>query len=223
MSTARLRYRNDLESINNSREAGFNLSSLGDEELVRLIADSRDEEALKVILERYRDRIYRTALKVTFNHCDAEDVVQEVSMTIFRKAHTFRTDSKFSTWLYRLATNESISKLRKMRRERAVSLDDYLPRFDDDGHHSERPVADWSQEVEKKVADREIQAMIEQAMQELSPRDRSIIVLSEIEELTNPEIGQVLGLSVLAVKGRLHRARFFLRGKLAVKLGYSPA
>ena len=77
--------------------------------------------------------------------------------------------------------------------------------------------------MEKKVADREIQTIIEEAMQQLSPIDRTVVVLSEIEELTNPEIGKVLGLSVLAVKGRLHRARLFLRAKLAVQLGYSAA
>ena len=188
--------------------------------LVHLIAECGSEEALALILNRYRERIYRTALKVTNNHNDAEDVVQEVSLTIYRKAHSFRTDSKFSTWLYRLVTNEAISRLRKIKRERTVSLDDFMPRFEDDGHHAERPVVDWSQEVEKKVAEKEIQAIIEKAMQQLSPTDRTVVVLSEIEELTNPEIGKVLGLSVLAVKGRLHRARMFLRAKLAVQLGY---
>ncbi|MEW6143415.1 MAG: sigma-70 family RNA polymerase sigma factor [Thermodesulfobacteriota bacterium] len=199
------------------------ISKRSDESLVHLIAEYGSEEALNEILNRYRERIYRTALKVTSNHSDAEDVVQEVSLTIFRKAQTFRTDSKFSTWLYRLVTNEAISRLRKIKRDRTVSLDDYMPRFEDDGHHAERPVVDWSQEVEKQVAEKEIQAIIEKAMQQLSPMDRTVVVLSEIEELTNPEIGKVLGLSVLAVKGRLHRARLFLRAKLAVQLGYSAA
>ncbi len=203
------------------RDRISDISNVADESLIGLIAEGGDEGALNEILRRYRERIYRTALKVTNDHSDAEDVVQEVSLTIYRKAHTFRTDSKFSTWLYRLITNEAISKLRKNKRERTVSLDDYMPRFDDDGHHAERPVIDWSQEVEKKVADKELKTIIESAMQELSPLDRTVIVLSEIEELTNPEIGNVLGLSVLAVKGRLHRARLYLRSKLAVQLGYS--
>ncbi len=204
----------------NVDQSPTDLSKGSDESLVRLIAEFRSEEALALILDRYRERIYRTALKVTNNHNDAEDVVQEVSLTIYRKAHSFRTDSKFSTWLYRLVTNEAISRLRKIKRERTVSLDDYMPKFEDDGHHAERPVVDWSQEVEKKVAEKEIQSIIEKAMQQLSPIDRTLVVLSEIEELTNPEIGKVLGLSVLAVKGRLHRARMFLRAKLAVQLGY---
>lgn len=199
------------------------LSDMPDESLVSMIAESGSEDALNEILSRYRERIYRTALKVTNNHSDAEDVVQEVSIRIYKKAYSFRTDSKFSTWLYRLVTNEAISRLRKIRRERTVSLDDYMPRFEDDGHHAERPVIDWSQEVEKKVAEKEIHSIIQMAMEQLSPLDRTVVVLSEIEELTNPEIGKILGLSVLAVKGRLHRARLYLRSKLAVQLGYTAA
>ena len=220
MSTVRTQKSDDSAKLN-FQTSLTDLSKRSDESLVQLIAEYRDEEALNEILNRYRERIYRTALKVTSNHNDAEDVVQEVSLTIYRKAHSFRTDAKFSTWLYRLVTNEAISRLRKIKRERTVSLDDYMPRFEDDGHHAERPVVDWSQEVEKKVAEKEIQAIIEKAMEQLSPIDRTVVVLSEIEELTNPEIGKVLGLSVLAVKGRLHRARLFLRAKLAVQLGYS--
>ncbi|HSC35446.1 MAG TPA: sigma-70 family RNA polymerase sigma factor [Thermodesulfobacteriota bacterium] len=219
MSTARVKSYEDGINVNVNKYP-TDLSGSSDESLVQLIAEFRSEEALALILGRYRERIYRTALKVTNNHNDAEDVVQEVSLTIYRKAHSFRTDSKFSTWLYRLVTNEAISRLRKIKRERTVSLDDFMPRFEDDGHHAERPVVDWSQEVEKKVAEKEIQTIIEKAMQQLSPIDRTVVVLSEIEELTNPEIGKVLGLSILAVKGRLHRARMFLRAKLAVQLGY---
>ena len=222
MNTVRMKSKAEdrASDIPNSRTG---LPGLPDESLVRMIAEAGSEDALNEILNRYRERIYRTALKVTDNHNDAEDVVQEVSIRIFKKASSFRTDSKFSTWLYRLVTNEAISRLRKIKRERTVSLDDYMPRFEDDGHHAERPVIDWSQEVEKKVAEKEIHSIIQTAMQQLSPLDRTVVVLSEIEELTNPEIGKILGLSVLAVKGRLHRSRLYLRSKLAVQLGYTAA
>jgi len=222
MNTVRMNS-NVENGISDARVSREDFSNMPDESLVLMIAESGSEDALNEILNRYRERIYRTALKVTNNHSDAEDVVQEVSFRIFKKAHSFRTDSKFSTWLYRLVTNEAISKLRKIKRERTVSLDDFMPRFEDDGHHAERPVIDWSQEVEKKVAEKEIHSIIQAAMQQLSPLDRTVVVLSEIEELTNPEIGEVLGLSVLAVKGRLHRARLYLREKLAVQLGYTAA
>lgn len=222
MSTVRMKSKAE-DRVSDILSSRTDLPGMPDESLVRMIAETGSEDALNEILNRYRERIYRTALKVTDNHNDAEDVVQEVSIRIFKKAHSFRTDSKFSTWLYRLVTNEAISRLRKIRRERTVSLDDYMPRFEDDGHHAERPVIDWSQEVEKKVAEKEIHSIIQTAMQQLSPLDRTVVVLSEIEELTNPEIGKILGLSVLAVKGRLHRSRLYLRSKLAVQLGYTAA
>ena len=142
MNTYKLKSR-EVSVKPNVSNSCLDISEISDESLLDRIAISGNEEALNEILRRYRDRIYRTALKVTNNHNDAEDVAQEVSLTIYRKAHTFRTDSKFSTWLYRLVTNEAISRLRKIRRERTVSLDDYMPRFDDDGHHAERPVVDW--------------------------------------------------------------------------------
>ena len=192
-----------------------------DKGLIELIAQRRDENAFNEILRRYRDKIFITAYKITNNHNDAEDIVQEISLILYRKAHTFRMDSKFSTWLYRLTANESISRLRRLKRRKAVSLDDYMPKFDENGKYTERPVIDWSLEVEKKISDREIRKIIESAIEELPPTDRAIVVLCGFEELTNPEIGKVVGLSVPAVKARLHRARIFLRKKLAVKLGYS--
>lgn len=198
------------------------VTKMSDEGLIELIAQCRDENAFNEILRRFRDKIFVTAYKITNNHADAEDIVQEVSLTLYRKAHTFRMDSKFSTWLYRLTANESISRLRSLKRRKAVSLDDYMPGFDEEGRHIERPVVDWSQEVEKKVSDREMMNIIERAIEELPPTDRAVLVLSDVEELTNPEIGKALGLTVPAVKGRLHRARLFLRKKLTVKLGYSP-
>lgn len=211
-------YQNKKPEYHNS---DIDLTGASDECLIELIAQRRDENAFNEILKRYRDKIFLTAYKITNNDNDAEDIVQEVSLTLYRKAHTFRMDSKFSTWLYRLTTNESISRLRRIKRRKAVSLDDYMPMFDEEGKYTERPVIDWSQEVEKKVSDREIRNIIENAIEELPLTDRAVVVLGDVEELTNPEIGEALGLTVPAVKGRLHRARLFLRKKLDVKLGHS--
>lgn len=194
-------------------------SRQSDESLVRRVV-SGDEDSFNELIIRYRAKMYNVALRVTGNHNDAEDVVQEVCVCLYKKAHTFRHGSKFSTWLYRLVTNEAISRLRQIKRHRADSLDDYMPGFDDVGRHQERPVTDWSQDVEKKVAESELHTIIEDALNLLSPLDKTIVVLSEVEELTNPEIAGITGLTLQAVKGRLHRARLFLRGKLSATLGY---
>lgn len=191
-----------------------------DEQLITLIAHRRSEKAFRELHARYRKRIFLMAFKITNNHCEAEDVVQEVSLTLYRKAHTFRRESKFSTWLYRLVINEAISRLRKIKKDRAISLDDSIHSHNHEGRQIEMTVVDWSQDVENRAAAREMLAIIENAIGILSPVDRTIVVLSEKEGLTNPEIGQVLGMSVAAVKARLHRARLFLKRKVLTQLGY---
>jgi RNA polymerase sigma-70 factor (ECF subfamily) len=102
-------------------------------------------------------------------------------------------------------------------------IDDFLPQFRDDGHHLVRPIIDWSHDLEHGVAREELRQLLHQAIQELPPLDRTVLVLSDFEELSNRDIGEALGLSVSAVKARLHRARLFLRGKLAVSLGHAGA
>ena len=185
-----------------------------DESLIRGIVNG-NVDSFNNLISRHKAKMYNIALRITDNHNDAEDVVQEACICLYKKACTFRQGSKFSTWLYRVVTNEAISRLRQNKRTRAESLDDYMPGFDDSGRHKERPVTDWSQDIEKKVAESELHAIIENALCLLSPLDKSIVVLSEVEELTNPEIAEITGLTLQAVKGRLHRARIFLRGKLA--------
>ena len=172
------------------QEARFYLNpkQLSDEDLVKAYTLNREQESFNEIVSRYRDKIYWVALKITNNTNDAEDIVQEVLFAIYKKAKTFRGDSKFSTWLYRLATNESITKLRQRKREKELSLDEYMPQFAYDGHHSVRPVVDWSQDVDKIVSDKECCQLIQQAMEQLSPLDRAVVVLSELEEMSNPEI-----------------------------------
>lgn len=219
MNMAKIGYKEDKRNVQLD-DSGTDISGFSDEHLITLIAEEGCENAFREILARYRKRIFLTAYKITNNYSDAEDIVQEVSLSIYRKAYTFRRDSKFSTWLYRLVINEAISRLRKIKRDRTISLDNHMHEFNDEGRHIETPVVDWSQDVENRAAAREMLAIIGKAIGLLSPVDRSIVVLSEIEELTNPEIGRVLGMSVAAVKGRLHRVRLFLRSKVSAQLGY---
>jgi len=116
--------------------------------------------------------------------------------------------------------NAALTKLRQRKREKEVSLDDYLPKFKEDGHHL-MPVVDWSQDVDKLVAGNEINQIIREALDQLSPVDRAVVVMSDLEGMSNREIGEALGLTIQAVKARLHRARLFLRGKLSASLGRS--
>ncbi len=177
-----------------------------------------DHRAFELIFNRYVSRVYRQALRLTGDEADAEDVVQETFLLAYRKATTFQGKSEFSTWLYRLTVNAALTKLRQRKREKEVSLDDYLPKFKEDGHHL-MPVVDWSQDADKLVAGNEINQIIREALDQLSPVDRAVVVMSDLEDMSNREVGNTLGLTIQAVKARLHRARLFLRGKLAESLG----
>lgn len=180
-----------------------------------------DAEAFTILFQRYGASTARQARHLLGNEADAEEVVQEVFLTLFAKASTFRGDAALSTWLYRLTANAALSRLRRRQRHPEVAMDDCLPRFRDDGHHLVRPVVDWSQDLERCCATEELRRLLRQAIEALPPVDKAVLVLSDIEELSNREIGEILELSVPAVKARLHRARLFLREKLAVMLGHS--
>ncbi|MFQ5656054.1 MAG: RNA polymerase sigma factor [Candidatus Methylomirabilales bacterium] len=181
-----------------------------------------DSEAFDVLFRRHVKTVYRQAFKLVGNEAEAEEVVQEVFLTLYEKAKTFRGDAAFSTWLYRLTMNAALTKLRRRRRSREVAIEDHMPQYQKDGHHLVRPVVDWSQDLEKHVMSAEMQRILQQALDQLQPKDKAVVVLSDLEGISNQEIAKALGLSVPAVKARLHRARLFLRGNLAVSLGHSP-
>jgi RNA polymerase sigma-70 factor, ECF subfamily len=182
-----------------------------------------DHEAFDLLFARYFSTVYRQAIRLTNNREEAEEVVQEVFLTIYEKAWTFRGASAFSTWLYRVTANAALSRLRRRKKGEELLVDGYLPSFREDGHHQVRPVVDWSNELEERLASAERQRLIQQALDQLSPVDKAVVVLSDLEGLSDREISSALGLSVSAVKARLHRSRLFLRGKLAATLGYSPS
>lgn len=193
-----------------------------DERLLIQRVKAGDQKAFEVIFSRYVNRVYRQAFKLVGNEADAEDVVQEVFLLVYRKAQSSLGKSEFSTWLYRLTANAALTKLRQRKKEKEVSLDEYLPKFRKDGHHLVRPVVDWTQDIDKFVAIKEYSQIIREAMKQLSPMDKAVVMMSDMEEMSNPEISETLGISVQAVKARLHRARLFLRGKFTAHLGYSP-
>lgn len=194
-----------------------------DERSLLLGIQAGDANAFAVLFQRYGSRVYRQAIHLLNNEAEAEEIIQEVFLTVYEKANTFRGESAFSTWLYRLTTNAALGRLRHRRRHPEVVIEDYLPSFQDDGHHQVRPVVDWSDDPEDRVASAELQQLVRQSIEALPPMDKTIVVLSDLEDLSDREISAIVGLSVSAVKARLHRSRLFLRGQLAVALGHSPA
>lgn len=183
---------------------------------------ARDAAALEILMERYGRRIYRVAFGIVRNPAEAEEVVQDVFLTLFRKADMFEGRAALGTWLYRVATNAALGKKRGKRVNMEVSLEDCLPTFLADGHREgERPwlTADWSGTPEQALLSGEAREALEGAIERLPEHYRAILVLRDVEELSNEEVSAILGESVASVKSRLHRARMALRELLTRRLG----
>jgi RNA polymerase sigma-70 factor (ECF subfamily) len=182
-----------------------------------------DQTALEAVFNLYAKKLYGVAQRILGEAADTEEVIQDVFWTVYRKAKDFKGDAQFSTWLYRLTVNAALGRVRRSKKKIEVEYDDFLPKFQKDGHHLVRPVVDWSETLEERYSRQELHALLGKALNQLKPIDRSIVVLSDLEGFSDKETAATLGLTVSAVKTRLHRARLFLRGRLAVELGHSAS
>ena len=174
----------------------------------------REPMAAEHLVSRYGERAYRLASRIIGNGSDAEEVVQDAFWTVVRRIDTFRGDSAFGSWLYRIVANAAYQKLRsRPSSRREISLDDVLPFFDEYGRHVV-PVSDWSPRVEDPGLQAELRMALSAAIGELPAAYRAVLVLRDVEGRSNGEIAGVLGLNTAAVKTRVHRARLFLRKRL---------
>src|SRR6267142_3832922 len=174
----------------------------------------REPMAAERLVSTYGERAYRLASRMTGNREDAQEVVQDAFWTVVRKIDMFRGESAFGSWLYRIVANAAYQKLRgRQSRSRDLSLDEVLPSFDAQGRHV-GPVADWSPCVDDHSVQTELRMALTSAIDELPPVARTVLVLRDVEGLSNLEIAEAVGLSVPIVKSRVHRARLFLRKQL---------
>jgi RNA polymerase sigma-70 factor (ECF subfamily) len=170
--------------------------------------------AVDDLLRQYQGKIFNLAMSILKNESDAEEATQDVFMTVIRKVDTFKGNSAFYSWMYRICVNTCLMRLRGKRRNDTVAIEEFMPVFTEDGMHAS-PMDDWSKEVERKALNEELGKMIRKFTEELSEKYRVVFVLSDIEGLSNEETAKVLGMTVPAVKSRLHRARLYLREQLA--------
>ncbi len=178
-----------------------------------LIDRSRDgdAEAFTKLVARYEDRIFRLAKRVCVGMpADADDVYQETFLTAFEKLKSFRRDSDLGTWLYRIASNLCFMRYRKKKREPFVPLLD-RPHDHEDGEGPALSVPDRTPTPEETARKKELQAAVGEALARLPADYRLIVVLRDVEGMSNEEAAKVLGIGVAAVKSRLHRGRMFLR------------
>lgn len=181
-----------------------------DEPLLVKAAKSGDASAFEELVNRYETKIFRLTMNITRNREDAEDSMQEAFLKAYSHLDTFKEDSRFYTWLVRIAANEALMRLRK-RRPNQVSLDEPVQSEDD---LIPREVEDWGPSPEQRYAQSELHGILEQVIDQLDPDFRTVFVLRDIEELSTEETAQAMGISVPAVKSRLLRARLKLRQKL---------
>jgi len=174
-----------------------------------------DPAAAATLVETYGDRVYRLARRITGSNEDAEEVAQDALWTAARKIGGFKGESAFGSWLYRITANAAYMKLRSRRsKANEIALDDVLPTLDEEGRHFE-PMDDWSTRVDEQALQGELREELESAIAALPPDYRAAVVLHDIEGLSNPDIAEALGISLPAVKSRIHRSRLFLRQRLS--------
>jgi RNA polymerase sigma-70 factor (ECF subfamily) len=178
-----------------------------------LVAQSRegDTKAFGELVRRYEGKIFRLAQHVTQNREDAEDVLQETFMKAYEHLDQFQGNSKFYTWIVRIAVNQALMKLRRRKTDKSVSLDEAIDTGEDT---IVREIAAWDEDPEERFSREELGDILDTAIQGLEPPYRSVFVLRDIDELSTEETADALGLSVPAVKSRLLRARLQLREKL---------
>jgi RNA polymerase sigma-70 factor (ECF subfamily) len=187
------------------------------------MADSRETAVVKDDLalvveakagsyEAFEELVNRYGLNVTGNPEDAEDVLQEAFFKAFQHLGEFRADSRFYTWLVRIAVNEALMKLRKRRSDRSVPMEGEVG---DDGEPIPRELADWKPNPEQIFAQVEIETLLRDTAQKLPPTYRTVFLLRDVEDLSTAETASVLSLSEGTVKARLFRARLMLREELS--------
>src|SRR5271169_6795720 len=182
-----------------------------DESALVARAKSGDAQAFTELVNQYQRKIYRLAKHITQNDEDAEDVLQDAFLKAYEHLDTFQGNSKFYTWIVRIAVNEALMKLRKRKGDRTVPLDEPV----DTGEEMvTREIAVWDDNPEQRYSQNEIQEILDQAVEGLKPDFRTVFILRDIEELSTEETAETLGISIPAVKSRLLRARLALRERL---------
>lgn len=184
-----------------------------DDDLVAQL-QAGDPAAFEALVERYGDKIYRLAAGITRNPADAEDVCQEVFLSVLRNIHTFEGRAALGSWLYRIATNAALGKLRGRPSVPLPTWEEELPRFRPDGGH-QVPITDWSRNPEESLMEKESRSILQEALATLPPDYRAVVLLRDIDDLPARATAEALGISVAAVKSRLHRARLFLRARVS--------
>lgn len=184
-----------------------------DMELFKAAQDG-DYQAFEAIVKRFQDRVHRLAFGMTKNETDAEEVVQDAFLNLFRSLPTFRADSSPGTWIYRIAANSALMRLRTKRRKPLLSIEDVpAGQRSSLGESLEAP-GSWARDPADTLLNRELGGHVFEAVDALPEKYRLVLLLRDVEGLSNEEVAETLGLTVPTVKSRLHRSRLYVRDKV---------
>ena len=183
-----------------------------DFDLIQAI-NSGQTEKFQNLVKRYEQKLYNFSLRMCRNASDAEDMIQDTFLNVFKYLKNFRHETKFKNWLYKVAASTCIKKRRKSKfaPDRELSLDEFLP---DDEAEKPNSVPEWAMLPLDKLLNEELSSVINKTILTLPKKYRVVIILRDIEGFSTAETAQILNLSPSNVKVRLHRARLFLRDKL---------
>lgn len=182
-----------------------------DQELINKIRGG-DYSSFTELVNLYQERVYRLVLGITKNEMDAQDVLQDVFLNVYRKLEGFKGDASFATWLYRIAVNQALMKVRARSSNQEMPGGDKLSL--DLLRESKSPPSDWTDQADQLYEQAEMVEQIEKAVALLPEKYRVVFLLRDVEGLTTGEAAESLGIKDGTVKVRLHRARLFLRKKL---------
>jgi RNA polymerase sigma-70 factor, ECF subfamily len=174
---------------------------------------NRDERAFRELVDAHRDRVYNITYRMLGNRAEAEDVAQEVFIAVFKTIETFREESKFSTWLYRVTVNHCKNRIKYLARRHEKDRDE----LDEAAPAANNAVLGPNKGTrpDRALEGAQMEVLLQQAIESLDEEHRAVVILRDVEELSIEEICEITGLPDGTVKSRLHRARATLRKKLA--------
>jgi len=174
-------------------------------------AQGGDMSAFEALVDRHEDKVYGLALRMTRSEADAAEITQDTFLSAYQHLADFRGEAAFGSWVHRIAANNALMRLRRQRVLDIVSEDVAGPEFTDRGSLAEVPESDWTRRADDKILDEELGRAIQEATDALPEGYREVFLLKDVEGLSYEEISEMVGISVPAVKSRLHRARLALR------------
>jgi len=182
-----------------------------DDRILLTRAQAGDMSAFEELVGRHEEKVYGLALRMTRSEADAAEIAQDTFLSAYQHLGEFRGEAAFGSWVHRIAANNALMRLRREKVLDIVSDELAGPEFTDRGSLAEVPESDWSKRADDKVLDDELGRAIQEATDALPEGYREVFLLKDVEGLSYEEISEMVGISIPAVKSRLHRARLALR------------